>query len=290
MRYGTGVILVLTAGVLWSFQALMIRQIEATGSWTVLFWRSLAMIPALILFLSWSTRGRTLRAMRQTGMAGLLGGLSLVAAMAGAITAFQTTTVANACFLLAASPFLTALLGRAVLGEAISPRSWIAIGIALLGIFVMVQDGLGAGTWFGNIAALSSALGWAGFAVALRWRRLGDSLPASVLGAILSVAVGAAMSWGAGDSLAVPITDILWCAAMGVVTLTGGMVLYTLGSHVVPAGEMVLLSNTEMLLAPVWVWLVMGETASPATLLGGGIVSLAILFNAWSGIRRPALA
>jgi drug/metabolite transporter (DMT)-like permease len=50
------------------------------------------------------------------------------------------------------------------------------------------------------------------------------------------------------------------------------MVLYTLGSRVVPAAELALLSNIEVMLAPLWVWLFLGETASANTFLGGAIL------------------
>jgi DME family drug/metabolite transporter len=70
--------------------------------------------------------------------------------------------------------------------------------------------------------------------------------------------------------------------------VSGGMVLYTLGSRVVPAAELTLLSMVEVLLAPVWVWLFLRETASPATFLGGGILMLAIIGNALSGLRGRA--
>jgi drug/metabolite transporter (DMT)-like permease len=46
----------------------------------------------------------------------------------------------------------------------------------------------------------------------------------------------------------------------------------------------------EVLLAPVWVWLILGETASAGTFLGGGILLLAIAGNALSGLRRKRVA
>jgi drug/metabolite transporter (DMT)-like permease len=55
---------------------------------------------------------------------------------------------------------------------------------------------------------------------------------------------------------------------------------------VVPAVELAFLSMTEVLLAPLWVWLFMGETAGFQTLLGGAILLLAIAANAISGLRR----
>jgi len=62
--------------------------------------------------------------------------------------------------------------------------------------------------------------------------------------------------------------------------------LYTIGSRVVPAGELVLLSMTEVVLGPLWVWIFIGETVSFYTLLGGAILMLAIAGNAVSGWRR----
>lgn len=290
MRYRTGMTMVLAAGTLWSFQALIIRQIDGAGAWTVLFWRSLAMLPVVLAFLAWRSGGSPWPAIRKAGLAGVFGGLALIAAMGGAILGFQSTTVANAAFLLAAAPLLAAVLGRIILHERVAPRTWTAIAIALAGIFVMVREGLAAGAWLGNAAALASALGFAAFTVALRWRRLEDSLPTVVLGSLFSILAGAAATNQLGQSLAISTPDLLWCLLMGVVTLSGGMILYTLGSRVVPSAELALLSNTEVMLAPFWVWLLMGETASGATFLGGAILLAALLFNAHSGVRRLAQA
>ncbi|PYF09636.1 EamA domain-containing membrane protein RarD [Rhodobacter viridis] len=289
MRYGTGMALVIAAGLLWSFQALIIRQIDAPGPWPILFWRSATMVAVVILFLR--ARGTALiPALRRGGMAGVIGGLGLVVAMGGAILAFQSTSIANAAFLFAASPFLTAVLGRLVLREAVATRTWSAIGVALVGIFIMVQDGLASGAMIGNIAALLSAFGFATFTVALRWRRIEDSFPATVLGGIFASLVAAMMAGFTGQELLLPAPDLLWCALMGMGTLAGGMILYTLGSRVVPSAELTLLSNVEVMLAPVWVWLVMGETARAGTLLGGAILLTAIVLNAAAGVRQLARA
>ena len=288
MRYGTGVALVLTAGLLWSFQGLLIRQIDGAGPWAILFWRSLSMFPVVFLFLAWRTGGAPLPAIRAAGAAAVLGGIGLVVAMGGAIVAFQSTTVANAAFLFAASPFLAAVLGRILLGEAVAARTGIAMAIALLGVFLMVRDGLAAGAWLGNIAALVSAVGFASFTVALRWRRLTDSLPTSVLGSFFAVVVGGIAALHMDQPLNLPVPDLLWCALMGAVTLSGGMILYTFGSRVVPSGELALLASIEVMLAPFWVWLLLNETASPATFLGGAIILVALLFNTLSAKRQLA--
>lgn len=290
MRYGTGMVLVLTAGLLWSVQALIIRQMDDAGSWAILFWRSLIMVPVLVAFLAWRSGGSPLPAFRKAGTGGVLGGIALMVAMAGSIIGFQATTVANAAFLLAASPFLAAILGRLILREPVSLQTGIAIAVALVGIFIMVREGLSAGAWLGNIAALTAALGFAAFTVSLRWRRIDDNLPCVITGAIFAVITGALVAPQVGEPLMIPAGDLFWCALMGVVTMSGGMILYTYGSKVVPSAELALLSNTEVMLAPFWVWLLMGETASTGTFVGGAVLLAAILFNGYAGIRRLAMA
>lgn len=286
MRYGTGMLLVVAAGVLWSVQGLIFRQIDTAGTWAVLVWRSVGMVPVMLCFLVWRAGGSPLPAIRKVGVAGVLGGLGLVAAFAGAIYSIQATTIANAVFLFAASPFLTALIGWVVLGEKVRPETWAAIGVALAGIFVMVREGLQGGAMAGNVAALLSALGFAIFTVSLRWRKLDDTLPSVFLGGLFSIAVGALVAAHLGQPLLVPVADTLWSVAMGALTLSGGMVLYTLGSKTVPAAELALLSNIEVMLAPILVWAFLGETASANTFVGGAILMVAVVMNGLSGARR----
>lgn len=277
--------MVIAAGTLWSFQALIIRQISASNPWTILFWRSLTMTPVTIAFLGWRNGGSPLGTIRRAGWPGILGGFGLVLAMAGAILAFQTTTVANAAFLFAAAPMLAAIMGHWLLGEAVSRTTAGCMAMALIGVAIMVSDGLAAGAWLGNCAALASAFGFAAFTVTLRWGHVDDSLPITVVGGLLAVMVAALAAWLAGTPLGASARDLAWCALMGVGTLAGGMILYSLGSAEVPAGQLVLLSNMEVLLAPVWVWLVMGETARAGTLAGGAVLLAAISINAFTGIR-----
>ena len=290
MTYARGVLLVVLAGLLWSFMGLAVRHIETAGTWAILFWRSAGMVPVLLAFIAWRSGGHPLERLRRVGVAGVLGAFGLVFAFAGAIYALQATTVANAVFLFAASPFMAALLGWIILREPVRPATWAAIAVAGAGMFVMVRDGLAGGETAGNLAALLSAFGFAAFTLTLRWGKLEDMMPAVVLGGLFSMAVAVVVLGVRAEVLAVPVKDIVISAAMGAGMLATGMALYTLGSRVVPAAELTLLSMVEVLLAPVWVWLALGETASAGTFLGGGILLVAIAGNALSGLRRKPVA
>lgn len=289
MRYGTGVALVALAAVMWSTMGLLVRAIGPADAWTIVFWRSAGMVPVLLAVVAWR-QGALIRPFGSVGLPGVIGGLGLVAAFGGAITAFQITTVANAVFLFSASPFFAAVLGWLVLREPVRPATWGAIALAVAGMFLMVREGLGTGATAGNVAALVSALGFAAFTVALRRGRLGDMLPATVLGGVFSMIAGAVVILGTGGTLAAPLPVIGISAFMGAGTLAAGLILYTLGSRVIPAAELTLLSMIEVLLAPLWVWLAFGETASAATFAGGAVVLAAVVLNALSGARRAPVA
>ncbi len=289
MRYGTGVLLVVTAGVLWSLMGLMIRQLAEAGTWAVLFWRSVGMIPVLVGYIAFASRGRVVQRLRDAGLPGAVGGAGLVLAFAGAIYAIQATTIANAVFLFSASPFLAAIFGWLILKEPVRPATWGAIALAGVGMFIMVREGLAAGAMLGNLAALLSASGFAIFTLALRWGRGADMMPAVVLGGVFSMIMAAVVLALTGGTLAVPLGDIAISMSMGTLILATGMVLYTLGSKVISAAELTLLSMVEVMLAPIWVWALLGETASVGTFIGGAVLMVAVAFNAASGARARAL-
>jgi drug/metabolite transporter, DME family len=289
MRYGTGVICVLAAGTLWSLMGLGLRFIDDASVWAILFWRSLGMVPVLLAMIIRSSHGRPFAAIRSVGIAGTIGGLSLVAAFAGAIFAIQTTTVANAVFLFTASPFVAAILGWLILREQVRPTTWAAIALATLGMFIMVREGLAVGAMEGNIAALLSAAGFGAFSVALRWGRVSDMTPAILLGSLFSIITAAIVLGLQGQPILVPARDIAIAMAIGAVILATGMALYTLSSRVIPAADLTLISMVEVMLAPVWVWLILNETASAGTFIGGAILLAAVAFNAIAGAHQRGL-
>jgi drug/metabolite transporter (DMT)-like permease len=291
--YARGVALVALAGVFWSIGGLLIRLIEGASGWQIVLFRSLALALMLSLIIALRHRGRLVTAFRAAGW----GGVAAAAALAGGFIAFvlalQHTTVANATFMLGASPFFAAFLGRVVLGEQIRRATALAIAAALLGILVMVGGGLAVGTVAGNLLALGASVGFAVFSVLLRRGRARDMLPcvaiAGVLAALLALPVVLAGAPSLGGALVLTPRDFALCAIMGAIQVGGGLTLFTLGARHVPVAELTLLSLTELALAPLWVWLALGEVPSAYTLIGGAIIVAAITCQALSGTRRRPL-
>ncbi len=283
-RYG--VFFVFAAGVLWSTVGLGIRLIEEAGVWQILLYRSVAMSLFLYAVIRIRSRENPFVQLRRSGFPAVVAALSLLAAYSGAIYAIQNTSVANAMLLFATAPFLTAVLGWVVLREPVRRATWVAIGIALIGIAVMVADKSGGVALKGSLAALGSALGFAVFTVALRWGRTSEMLPSVFLSGLFGVAITFTICQLQGLSLVLSLNDGGVAMGMGVFQVGAGLILYTIGSRSLPAAELTLLSLAEVLLGPVWVWLFLGETATVNTLIGGAILLAAIAGNAMTGQRR----
>ena len=284
INYRNGVLLVLTAGICWSFMGLGIRHIEVANVWQILFFRSLALTPLLLIVLTLRARGNPFIIVQRSGLAGVIGGISLVFAFSGGILAIQTTSVANAMFLFAAAPFFAAVLGWLLLKEQVRNVTWISMIAALVGVVIMVWEGISIGRIIGNVAALISALGFAFFTITLRWKKLEDMLPSVFLGGFFSIIIAGAFCQIKGYGLDVPNRDIWIALVLGFFQVGAGLILYTLGSKAVPSAELALLSMTEVVFGPFWVWIFLGETAGGYTLLGGMILLISIASNSFLGL------
>jgi drug/metabolite transporter (DMT)-like permease len=279
-------ILVFLTGVLWSTAGLFIRLIEDAQVWQILLYRSIGLSLLLYVVIRVRSRADPFALVLRAGWPGLVAALGLIVAYAGIIYAIQTTTVANAMVLLASAPFLAAILGRLLLGESVRRATWIAILAGSAGIVVMVADKTAGTALSGNLAGFASALGFAVFTVALRWGRTVEMMPAVFLSGLLGIAMTVVICLATGLPLVLSLHDTAIATGMGVVQVGVGLVLYTIGSRSVPAAELVLLSLSEVVLGPLWVWLLLDEVPSTNTLIGGMILLAAIAGNALSGMRR----
>jgi drug/metabolite transporter (DMT)-like permease len=283
-RYGRGVVAIGIAGVLWSTMGLGVRMIEDASALQILLYRSLGILPVLFLFIAIRSRRRQLSVLRDTGVPAILGGIGLVVAFGGSIISLKTTTVANAVFILSVAPFFAAILARIFLGERVRAITWVTMFVGGIGVAIMVLEGVALGRLVGNVAAFVCALGFAGYTLALRWEEGADPLPVVFLGGVYTTIAAGIAVMVAGQSLLTSPHDAAVAFGLGAVMLSGGLILYSIGSQWVPAGEAALLSLMEVVLSPIWVWLLFGEEVGLMTILGGGILLSALLVNALTGL------
>ncbi|MEK0084133.1 DMT family transporter [Benzoatithermus flavus] len=288
LTYLRSAILVVLAGTFWSTGGVLVKLAEAADARQIVLWRSLFVFLFLVVVLGIRQRGALLRTFRTAGWNGVLGGWCLVGAFLGSIEAFTRTTVANVMFILAAQPFLAALFARLLLGERVGRQTWLAMAAAIVGVTIMVAPGLALGGASGSLLALASAVSFALFSVTLRRGRYGDGSPSIVWGALFSALVAflLVVAGKGADAVLVGRHDLLICAAMGIGQIGCGMLAFAAGSRHLPAADLTLLALTEVILGPVWAWLVVGEVPPTATLAGGALVLGATALQALSGARR----
>lgn len=281
-----GILFVLAAGVLWSTVGIGIRLIEDAVVWQILLYRSISLSLFLYIVIRVRSGESPFAQIRRIGTPAVIAALSLMAAYSGGIYAIQNTSVANAMLLFATAPFMAAVLGWIFLREKVRRATWIATAVAIGGIAIMVADKSGSVALNGSLAALGSALGFAAFTVALRWGRTGEMLPSVFLSGLFAIVLTFGLCLYFQLPLLLTPRDGGVAMGMGVLQVGAGLILYVLGSRSLPAAELALLSLAEVLLAPLWVWLFLGETASLNTLGGGAVLLAAIAGNALSGKRR----
>lgn len=274
-----GVLLVACAGLLWSTLGLGVRLMEEASAWQIVFYRGLFQALAVTGWVLHRHRGGVLEAFHSIGWAGVVAAIGLGTAYNGMIVALSLTSVATVVFVLGATPFVTGVLAWWLLRERVHPATGVAMAIALSGIAVMTFGGSGAGHGLGILAAGVAVLGNAVFAVALRYGRAVDMLPSVALAGIVAALLSA--PWV--NSLTLTPRDLALCAYLGGFALAVGLALFTAGSRSLSAVELPLLAMTESVLAPIWVWALLGEEAGAATLVGGALVLGAVLFQAMLG-------
>ena len=287
LLYARSAALVVLAGVLWSMGGFLVKLVDAADSVQIVLYRSLFVIPVAAAFILFRG-GDLVRSTLALGWNGLFGAVCLATAFVTFVTALTLTTVANASFVLATTPFAAALLGRLVLGEPIRPVTWLTMALAGAGVAVIASPGLDPGGLAGTLLALGSCVSFALFSVTLRRGRLMDGTPSLLMAAILAAAACAVILLlrdGPG-ALAISLHDLFACSVMGIVQIGCGLVAFTAGSRHVPAADLALLAQTEVVLAPVWAWLVVGEVPAFWTLVGGGMVLAAVTLQALVGTRR----
>src|SRR5918994_6961322 len=132
-RQRRGQIYVALAAVAWSTAGVLQRQLTLDASTQVLG-RAVFAGTALLAYVAVVDRGRVLQAFRSVGVAGVAVALCVAIASASFIAALNHTSVARVLFILAVAPLLAALLARATLGEPITPRTGLAMALALSGV------------------------------------------------------------------------------------------------------------------------------------------------------------
>ena len=280
--YLFGVVCVLAGGLCLSLAGVLVRNIDQADGWQILFYRSVTFFILLSSILTVRYRSRTLAAFRAVGWRGVVVSVSLGLGSVCYIFALLNTTVANAMFIIGASPLVAAAAGWVLLGERVSLMSIIAMLIALGGIGLMFVDGFLAGRWLGNVIAIGVVIAFVVMLVMLREAKDTDMLPATCMAGLVAASISAVMA----VDLEISGHDLTIALLLGSVQYGAGFIFYTIATRHIQAAEVALFALSESILAPIWVWIGVGEKPSGLTLVGCAIVILSVVSHCVIVIRN----
>ena len=287
-------LLALSAGAVWSFGTILARIADGANAFQYLIWRSLGIIAVVEAWALVSGRPQsTLRAFT-SGRRMMAANMALLLASIGFVYAVKTTTPANAAFLGATAPLFGVVVARVFLGERIARRTYLTMTIALIGLAIMVAGELnveGAGEdILGDLAALASAAGFAFYAAIVRSAPERDWTPVLPGYGALMIVICGVVTFSNGDTFVPPAPDIALAVAHGAVFIVGGTLIFNRASRKIPAAQMTVFAQTELVLVPVWAFLLLSERPSASTLIGGTLIVLAVVGMALLDVRDQARA
>lgn len=216
----------------------------------------------------------------------------LVAALYGVgsitfIVAVYNTSTANLVFILALVSMFAALLSWIFLDERPHNVTLLAMAVMIVGVLIIVADGLGSGNLFGDMLALCSTLLIA-TAITISRHTRRDMGFTGLVGVILPFAVGAVMVASTGYRVDAP----WWIIFNGAIVTPIAVFCLATGPKYLSGPEVAMFYLLETVLAPVWVWMIFSEVPSRGALIGGTILIVALVAHSvwqlWEGRKRRA--
>ena len=281
-KTNSAILIVLFAGILWSFGALVVRYIEDARSipWQYLFFRGVTIFLILNIYLFFKEGKSFADNYQKIDLSVVVGGLGFATAFMGFIWSITHTSAAVTLLMLAAMPFMTAILGYIFLKEKVSFTTLTAIILAAVGIIFMAFSSSKIGTLFGLSAGLLSALGFSIGSVSLRWNKRTPTFTTVALAGLFCAIISFAMLIFNDSNIFTTFRNSSISALHGKLVCSG-LILYSIGSKNLPAADLTLLSLTEVLGGIFWVWLPIfgiNEIPTANTIIGGFIITFAILY------------
>ena len=281
-KVDSAILIVLIAGIFWSFGALVVRFIEDARSvpWQYLFFRGSTIFILINIYLFIKEGKSFTKNYKKIGASGIIGGISLGIAMMCFIWSITHTTAAVTLLMLAAMPFMTAILGYIFLKEKVSVITFTSIVIAAIGITFMAFTSRYVGTLFGLVIGLLSSFGFSIFSVSLRWRKNTPTFTTVAVAGLFCATFSFFVLIFNDTHFFTTFRNSSLSALHGTLVCSG-MILYSIGSKHLPAADLTLLSLTEVLGGIFWVWLPIfgiNEVPSANTIIGGSIITFALMF------------
>ncbi len=266
----SGAFAILAAGVVFSFGSLFFRATDDVDAWQYLAFRGTGAFVVAVPILAIQRRGRLSAVARSTQTVHVVAGGLLGSLMVAFIVSLTHTDTAFVLFFQAGAPVSAAVFSWLLLRERMSGAAIVGTIGAIVGVAIMSAGGLDAGLGWPLLIVVYMPVALGLYSVLIRSGPAIDPLVPVIVAGFTAATAGVLVSLSRGG-LSASIHDLLIGLAAGALLIALPLPFYTMAQRVVPAPEAVLLLMSEIVLAPVWVWVAFDEQPSSATLVGGSV-------------------
>ena len=157
--------------------------------------------------------------------------------------------------------------------------------VALAGVGVMVGAPGPGGLWVDLLTVLIPTSFAVSIVITRRHRHM-SMAPATCLAQVLILACAVPFAHPGGVNL----RNLVLLILLGAGQIGLGLALLSVGARLIPAAEIATITLLEVVLGPLWVWLVVSEQPSAGIVIGGAIVVAGVLLQATGEPRSQQAA
>ena len=260
-------------------------RLSKIGTWELLFYRGAIPFFFVLIGLLLFYKKNFLNALLKIGYVGIFYIISFSACNITFIISIQNTNVANTLIMVALAPMLSAILAAIFLKEPTNRNTWAAIFVTFFSVTFIFYDSIQLGNIKGDIYGFITALGLAINANLARYAKEIDLVPSAVIGKL----VVAIFAFFFVDNFYLSGMDLFIVPLMCIMCVAIPFVLVTIAPRFISAPEVNLFFLLEVILGPIWVWLIIKEQPSLQTIIGGIIIIITIALHSFLALKKTQI-
>ncbi|WP_336794970.1 DMT family transporter [Erwinia aphidicola] len=280
----------LLGGLILSTDSVFIRMMGIENSWLIVALRGICMWGICLLIWTFWRQSRSTIGTPWLTKDNILSTLFFCIASACFVNALNRGNVATVLVIISSTPFISALISRLLFKVAIDRSVMLAALAGIAGVAIVMSGRGLSGDGVANLYALATAVSMA-LAFIFTSRVSGGSAGLPSLGAMLASLI--IMLWPDAnmvDSLKVlSLAQYGWVIAEGALIMPLAMGLITLSTRFVSPANAGLFLLLETALAPLWMYLFLGEVPTIHAVIGGAIIIIAVISQSLYARRQVAL-
>ncbi|ADP11833.1 conserved uncharacterized protein [Erwinia sp. Ejp617] len=279
----------MVGGIILSTDSVFIRLMSIDNSWLIVALRGICMwVICLLVWIFWRQSRSTLGQPWLT-RDNLLSTLFFCIASACFVNALNHGNVATVLVIISGTPFISALIARLLFKVAIDRSVMLAALAGIIGVGI-VMSGRGMGhDGVANLYALATAISMA-LAFIFTSRVSGGTAGLPSLGALLASVL---IVLGSGSDVVTSLNmlsaaQLGWVMAEGTLIMPLAMGLITLSTRFVSPANAGLFLLLETALAPLWMYLFLGEVPTVQAVIGGAIIIITVMTQSLYARRKES--